>query len=64
MIENGLRGVTFYAINTDSQVLAVSLFENKLQIGEKTTRGLGAGAISRIGENVPRKKIRKTLNRC
>ncbi len=50
MIENGLRGVTFYAINTDSQVLAVSLSENKLQIGEKTTRGLGAGANPELGE--------------
>ncbi len=50
MIENGLRGITFYAINTDSQVLAVSLAENKLQIGEKTTKGLGAGANPELGE--------------
>ncbi len=50
MIENGLHGVTFYAVNTDSQVLAVALAENKLQIGEKTTRGLGAGANPELGE--------------
>ena len=50
MIENGLRGATFYAVNTDNQVLAVSLAENKINIGEKTTRGLGAGANPELGE--------------
>ena len=50
MIENGLQGVTFYSINTDNQALAMSLAENKLQIGEKTTHGLGAGANPEIGE--------------
>ncbi len=50
MIENGLGGVTFYAVNTDSQVLLASLSDNKIQIGEKTTKGLGAGANPEIGE--------------
>jgi hypothetical protein len=58
MIENGLKGASFYAVNTDSQVLAVSLAENKINIGEKTTRGLGAGANPSWG-NVPRRRARK-----
>ena len=44
MINAGLRGVEFIAINTDKQVLAKSEANTKIQIGEKLTRGLGAGA--------------------
>ncbi|MBO7699977.1 MAG: cell division protein FtsZ [Eubacteriaceae bacterium] len=51
MIESSsLGGVTFYAVNTDSQVLVSSLADNKVQIGEKTTKGLGAGANPEVGE--------------
>jgi len=51
MIESSqLKGVTFYAVNTDSQVLFSSLADNKIQIGEKITNGLGAGANPAIGE--------------
>lgn len=50
MIESSLSGVTFYAVNTDSQVLSSSLADNKVQIGEKTTKGLGAGANPEVGE--------------
>lgn len=49
MIEAGLRGVTFVAINTDLQVLRRSQADIKLQIGAKLTRGLGAGANPEIG---------------
>ncbi|MEN3185850.1 MAG: cell division protein FtsZ [Atribacterota bacterium] len=49
MIKAGLKGVTFVAINTDTQVLKKSLAEVKLQIGTKLTRGLGAGANPEIG---------------
>ena len=49
MIESGLRGIDFIAINTDSQALNLSKAENKLQIGTKLTRGLGAGANPEIG---------------
>ncbi|MCX7668146.1 MAG: cell division protein FtsZ, partial [Atribacterota bacterium] len=49
MIKAGLKGVTFVAINTDTQVLKKSLAEVKLQIGAKLTRGLGAGANPDIG---------------
>ena len=50
MIEDGLRGVEFIAINTDQQALEESKAGTKIQIGEKLTRGLGAGANPEIGE--------------
>lgn len=49
MHDAGLRGVEFVAINTDKQILDASTLENKLQIGVKLTRGLGAGADPNIG---------------
>ncbi|MGE5632993.1 MAG: cell division protein FtsZ [Caulobacteraceae bacterium] len=50
MINSGLKGVEFYAINTDKQALYMSLAPNKIQIGEKLTKGLGAGANPEIGK--------------
>jgi len=50
MIENGMQGVTFVACNTDSQVLASNLAPNKIQLGPKATRGLGAGGLPAVGE--------------
>lgn len=50
MIEDGLEGVEFIAINTDSQDLNNSLSPTKLQIGEKLTKGLGAGGNPEIGQ--------------
>ena len=44
MVESGVQGVTFIAINTDNQALARNKAEIKIQIGEKVTRGLGCGA--------------------
>ena len=49
MVEAGLRGVEFIAVNTDKQALNMSRAQNKIQIGEKLTKGLGAGAIPDIG---------------
>lgn len=49
MIEFGIRGVEFIAINTDRQALQLSKANTKIQIGEKITRGLGAGANPDIG---------------
>lgn len=49
MIEAGLRGADFIAINTDAQALSMSMATHKIQIGEKLTRGLGAGANPEIG---------------
>lgn len=49
MIEASLKGIQFIAINTDKQALYNSKAEYKIQIGEKLTRGLGAGANPEIG---------------
>ncbi|MBC3536121.1 cell division protein FtsZ [Megasphaera hominis] len=50
MIEAGLQGVQFISVNTEDQVLEVSKADVKIQIGEKLTRGLGAGANPQVGE--------------
>lgn len=50
MIESGLQGVRFVAVNTDAQALSESLSENKVQIGDRTTGGLGAGANPQVGQ--------------
>jgi cell division protein FtsZ len=49
MIQSGLRGVEFVAINTDAQALLMSEADIKLDIGRKLTRGLGAGSDPEIG---------------
>ena len=49
MIEEGIRGVEFVAINTDAQALAISDADIKVHIGTDITRGLGAGANPEIG---------------
>ncbi len=49
MIDAGLKGVEFIAINTDAQALLMSDADVKLDIGRKLTRGLGAGAAPEIG---------------
>ncbi|RXT15014.1 cell division protein FtsZ [Ammoniphilus sp. CFH 90114] len=49
MIEMGVQGVEFIAVNTDAQALQLSRAEQKLKIGEKLTRGLGAGANPDVG---------------
>ena len=50
MVKAGTQGVEFVAINTDRQALAVSNADQKLQIGEKMTRGQGAGSDPEIGK--------------
>jgi cell division protein FtsZ len=49
MVEAGLRGVEFVAVNTDAQTLLMSDAEVKLDIGRETTRGLGAGSDPEVG---------------
>ena len=49
MIEAEIKGVDFIAVNTDKQALQISKAKTKIQIGEKITRGLGAGANPDIG---------------
>ena len=50
MVDAGLKGVEFIAINTDKQALSTSRADKKIQIGEKLTKGLGAGAVPEIGK--------------
>ena len=49
MIQYGLSGVEFISINTDKQALYLSRANEKIQIGEKVTKGLGAGALPEVG---------------
>ena len=49
MIDSGIEGVEFISVNTDKQALLQSKAGTKIQIGEKITRGLGAGANPEIG---------------
>lgn len=50
MISGGVSGVDFWAINTDAQALSQAAAPNRLQIGHKITRGLGAGGNPAIGQ--------------
>ncbi|CDI49211.1 cell division protein FtsZ [Clostridium tetani] len=50
MIEEGLKNVEFIAVNTDKQALMLSKASQKIQIGDKLTKGLGAGANPEIGQ--------------
>ncbi|HLQ84182.1 MAG TPA: cell division protein FtsZ [Pseudogracilibacillus sp.] len=50
MIDHGVEGVEFIAVNTDAQALNMSKAEIKMQIGGKLTRGLGAGANPEVGK--------------
>ena len=50
MIEHGVEGIDFIAVNTDTQALNLSKAEVKIQIGEKLARGLGAGANPEVGK--------------
>ncbi len=49
MVDAGLKGVEFIAINTDRQALSMSKASTTIQIGEKLTKGLGAGAVPDVG---------------
>lgn len=50
MIQAGVRGVEFVTVNTDAQALARSEAPNRIRIGEKLTKGLGAGGNPQVGE--------------
>lgn len=50
LVKSGTQGVEFIAVNTDKQALAVSNADQKIQIGEKTTRGQGAGSNPDVGK--------------
>jgi len=57
MIEDGISNVEFVAVNTDLQVLKNSLAKKTLQIGARSTRGLGAGAKPEVGEKAAQEDI-------
>ncbi len=64
MIEEGIRGVEFVAINTDAQALAISDADIKVHIGTDITKGLGAGADPSVGEQAAeesRDEIKRAL---
>lgn len=62
MIEAGVKGVEFITVNTDAQALQLSKAEQRLQIGEKLTRGLGAGANPEIGKKAAEESREIILN--
>ncbi|HLW37419.1 MAG TPA: cell division protein FtsZ, partial [Candidatus Eremiobacteraceae bacterium] len=49
MVDSGIKGAEFFAVNTDVQALKSARTENTVQIGQNLTRGLGAGADPEIG---------------
>ena len=64
MVDSGLQGVEFIAINTDKQALALSKAATKIQIGDKLTKGLGAGANPEVGQKAAeesREEISNTI---
>jgi cell division protein FtsZ len=51
MVDSGLRGVEFIAVNTDAQALLMTDADVKIAVGQKVTRGLGAGANPDVGRD-------------
>jgi len=63
LAEDNIKGVEFIAINTDSQALLNSLAPIKIQIGEKLTKGLGAGGNPKMGEEAA-KESKDRIKEC
>lgn len=64
MIQTRIEGVSFWAINTDSQALDKSLAPNRLNIGRQITRGLGAGGIPSVGEKAALENVNDMKHIC
>lgn len=64
MIESGLQGVQFISVNTEDHILEVSKADVKIQIGEKLTRGLGAGANPQVGEQAALESKEEIVKAC
>ncbi|TVY09590.1 cell division protein FtsZ [Paenibacillus cremeus] len=62
MIDNGVKGVEFITVNTDAQALHYAKSEQKLQIGDKLTRGLGAGANPEVGKKAAEETREQIIN--
>jgi cell division protein FtsZ len=57
MVREGLKGVDFIAMNTDGQALALAEAPTRIQLGEKLTRGLGAGGDHKVGAKAAEESI-------
>ena len=67
MIDEQIAGVEFIAVNTDKQALQLCKAPTLMQIGEKLTKGLGAGAQPEVGEKAGGRKFRRdpgSTERC
>ncbi len=62
MIDGGLKGVEFITVNTDAQALHLSKCAHRLQIGDKLTRGLGAGANPEVGKKAAEESKELIIN--
>ncbi len=62
MITAGLKGVEFISLNTDAQALLLSQAPYRIQIGEKLTKGLGAGANPEVGEKAAQESREEIIN--
>ena len=62
MVDNGLRGVDFIAVNTDKQALTLSKAPIVIQIGDKLTKGLGAGANPEVGQKAAEESREEIAN--
>ena len=63
MVDGGVQGIEFIAVNTDHQALLRSKASEAIQIGEKVTRGLGAGAVPEIGQKAAEEILRRYRRR-
>lgn len=61
MINSGLKGVEFIAVNTDAQALYLAQSNNKIQVGLKTNKGAGLGATRRLAK---RRRKRTVMRYC
>ena len=57
MIDAEVKCVEFVAVNTDKQDLTLSQAAQKIQIGEKITKGLGAGAVPEVGQKAAEESV-------
>ena len=57
MVREGIKGVDFVAMNTDGQALALAEAPTRIQLGEKLTRGLGAGGDHKVGTKAAEESI-------
>src|SRR5215813_13811139 len=61
MIRSNLEGVDFLVCNTDSQALAMTMAERRIQLGARVTQGLGAGSRPEIGRAAAEEAIEEIL---